>query len=107
MQAKHHMPGPWAVNQSSPDADQDKVSIEVGDGVYFICQVDGGMHQMANARLIAVAPEMFDDLALAAQTLRRYEALHRAKNTDDSFKKAEVNAELASRFERTIAKATS
>jgi hypothetical protein len=46
------------------------------------------------------------DLQEAATTLRRYEALHRAKGTEDSTAKAEVNAALASRFEATIAKAT-
>lgn len=46
------------------------------------------------------------DLIEAAATLRRYEALHRAKGTDESTAKAEVNAALASRFETTIAKAT-
>jgi hypothetical protein len=46
------------------------------------------------------------DLREAAYTLRRYEALHRAKGTDDSTAKAEVNAALASRFEATIANAT-
>ncbi|PMZ93824.1 hypothetical protein C1X75_04400 [Pseudomonas sp. FW305-17] len=38
-------------------------------------------------------------------TLRRYEALHRTKGTAEGLAKAEVNAELASRIERTIAKA--
>lgn len=46
------------------------------------------------------------DLIEAAATLRRYETLHRAKGTDESTAKAEVNAALASRFESTIAKAT-
>lgn len=42
------------------------------------------------------------DLQEAATTLRRYETLHRAKGTDESTAKAEVNAELAARFESTI-----
>jgi hypothetical protein len=46
------------------------------------------------------------DLREAAATLRRYEALHRAKGTDDSTAKAEVNAALASHFEATIANVT-
>lgn len=57
----------------------------------------------ANEALVA-------DLREAAATLRRYEALHRAKGTDDSTAEAEAeaeaNAELAARFEATIAKAT-
>ena len=65
---------------------------------------DAEMH--ANAKLIAAAPDLLVDLMEAAKTLRLYEALHRAKGTDESTAKAEVNAELASRFESTIAKAT-
>jgi hypothetical protein len=49
--------------------------------------------------------ELLDDLTEAAATLRRYESLHRAKGSDESTAKAEVNAALASRFEATIAKA--
>ena len=44
-----------------------------------------------------------EDLRLAAETLRRYEVLHRAKGTDESTAKAEVNAALATRFEETLA----
>ena len=54
----------------------------------------------------ALAEEILADLREAASTLRRYEALHRAKGTAESTEKAEVNAGLASRFEQTIAKAT-
>jgi len=42
-------------------------------------------------------------LAEAVATFRRYEVSHRAKNTDDSNAKAEVNAELAGRFELILA----
>lgn len=49
---------------------------------------------------------LLTDLIEAAATLRRYESLHRAKDTAESTAKAEVNAELAARFEATIAKAT-
>lgn len=42
------------------------------------------------------------DLQEAATTLRRYESLHRAKGSGESIAKAEVNAELAARFESTI-----
>lgn len=58
------------------------------------------------AKKIAAAPDMLADLREAAATLRRYEDLHRAKNTEYSAKKADVNAALAARFEATIAKAT-
>lgn len=51
------------------------------------------------------AHALLADLREAAATLRRYEKLHRAKGTDDSTAKAEVNATLAARFEATIAQA--
>lgn len=47
--------------------------------------------------------DLLSDLTEAAATLRKYETLHRAKGTIDSLAKAEVNAELAGRFETTIA----
>lgn len=43
------------------------------------------------------------DLEVAAQTLRRYEQHHRAKGTPESLEKAQVNADLAARFEVTLA----
>lgn len=55
--------------------------------------------------LIATAPELYNDLRAAVAQLRKYEALHRAKNTADSTAKADVNAQLACQFERTLAKA--
>lgn len=61
--------------------------------------------QLKVAQLLAAAPELLADLIDAAAQLRTYEALHRAKGTDDSTAKAEVNAALAARFEATIARA--
>lgn len=58
-----------------------------------------------DARLIEQAPTLLADLVDAAALLRRYEELHRAKGTEDSNKKADVNAAMTSRFERTIAAA--
>lgn len=58
------------------------------------------------ATFIRFSPLLLADLMDAAAQLRKYETLHRAKGTADSLAKAEVNAELASRFEQTIAKAT-
>lgn len=104
---KKHKPGPWVIDEKGLEADPGKLSIVVGDGEYFICQVDGGMHQMANAKLIAVAPMLLNDLIDAAAQLRAYETLHRGQGTADSLAKAEVNANLAARFEQTIVKATS
>lgn len=47
---------------------------------------------------------LVQDLRTAAETLRRYEQLHRDKNTEESLIKAEVNAKLASQFESTLTK---
>ncbi|MBP5969426.1 hypothetical protein [Pseudomonas iridis] len=105
MPEQKHTPGPWfarkAGGQGWPgqrgwaidyNADQEQV-------VDFV-------YEEADARLIAQAPGLLADLIVAAGTLRHYEALHRAKGTTESLEKAEVNAGLASRFEKTIAKAT-
>jgi len=72
-------------------------AIKFQDASYAVGRQRGARE--ANEALVA-------DLREAAATLRRYEALHRAKGTDDSTAKAEVNAQLAARFEATIAKAT-
>lgn len=53
-------------------------------------------------QLQAQRDALLKDLQEAAATLRRYEVHHREKGTADSLAKAEVNAELAARFERTI-----
>lgn len=58
----------------------------------------------ATARLRKQHDDLLTDLRAAAETLRRYEASHRAKGTADSDAKAEVNCTLAARFEATIAK---
>lgn len=116
---KHkHTPGPWFVESSdktpiyvSPVARHEQIAIcnvmvidedgESDSGEWF-----NGDQTKANAKLIAAAPLLLDDLIDAADQLRKYETLHRAKGTAESLAKAEVNAELASRFEQTIAKAT-
>jgi len=123
---KHkHTPGPWEVlNQTEVFTG---LGADSGDGVKALPS-DGWMIadcgdcvtfteigpaelsrelRRANAKLIAAAPLLLDDLIDAAAQLRRYEALHRAKGSDDSLAKAEVNANLAARFEQTIVKATS
>ncbi|OWQ33341.1 MULTISPECIES: hypothetical protein [unclassified Pseudomonas] len=122
---KHkHTPGPWeALNETEVFTG---LGADSGDGVKAL-PTDGWMIadcgdamtftevglvelaldvRRANARLIAQAPNLLADLVEAAAQLRKYETLHRAKATTDSLAKAEVNAELASRFEQTIAQAT-
>lgn len=104
MSEKTHTPGPWTV-RAVPNVGL------VGHTGYAIDfnedqeQVVDFVYEEADARLIAQAPSLLADLITAAGTLRHYEALHRAKNTEESTAKAEVNAQLAARFEMTIAKA--
>jgi hypothetical protein len=57
MSESKHTPGPWHINLDQIDCGDDKLSIEA-DEEYFIAQVDSGMYQEANARLIAAAPEL-------------------------------------------------
>ncbi|WP_063912549.1 MULTISPECIES: hypothetical protein [Pseudomonas] len=119
-----HTPGPWEVlNETEVFTG---LGADSGDGVkalpsdgWMIADCGGcvtfsevgpaelslGLRR-ANAKLIAATPAMLADLVDAAAQLRKYETLHRAKGTADSLAKAEANAELASRFERTIAAAT-
>lgn len=115
-----HTPGPWAAVDDwggihvvthrddddpatwAPEKSGALIAFSIGDHTE---QRTSG-NELANAKLIAAAPDLLADLREAAATLRRYEALHRAKGTDDSTAKAEVNAALATRFEATIAKAT-
>jgi hypothetical protein len=69
-------------------------AIQFQDASYAVGRQRGAKE--ANETLLA-------DLIEAAATLRRYEALHRSKCTDESTAKAEVNAALATRFEATVA----
>ncbi len=114
MEAKH-TPGPWLFGDWSnntlgviDEAGWVDVWVRLPDGTKSVPIVSCRHQQeIENARLIVAAPELLADLTAAAAQLRQYETLHRAKNTEDSLRKAEVNAELATRFEQTIAKATS
>ncbi len=105
---KHkHTPGPWM--HEGPDHFRDYNILHQGDALAVAAVVSNmrpSYEIKANAKLIAAAPDLLADLQLAATQLRKYETLHRAKETLESLAKAEVNAELAERFERTIAKAT-
>lgn len=69
-------------------------AIQFQDASYAVGRQRGAKE--ANEALLA-------DLIEAAATLRRYEALHRSKGTDESAAKAEANAALATRFEATVA----
>lgn len=107
-----HTPGPWliqestvyALNERRPPVNRFHASVDSG---FDNCDKRISREEVcANAKLMATAPDLLADLVVAAETLRRYEALHRAKCTAKSLEKAEVNAGIACRFEQTIAKAT-
>ena len=117
MPEQKHRPGPWILSEYEV---RHPITLELTKGCEIFCNRNNKViaeipdycfhpedvdQDRADAHLITVAPELLADLMDAAATLRRYEALHRAKGTDDSNAKAEVNAALASRFEVTIAKA--
>ncbi|WP_040263754.1 hypothetical protein [Pseudomonas massiliensis] len=106
-----HTPGPWVlmrhgvihggpVREYTNGKGQSQIALATGADFMELGE------QQKNAQLMAASPDLLADLALAAATLRRYEELHRAKGTAESAEKAEVNANLAARFEATIAKAT-
>ncbi|MBL1311242.1 MULTISPECIES: hypothetical protein [unclassified Pseudomonas] len=105
-----HTPGNWNAIQERhfwvvEDSEGQRLASLLESECVF---TDGIEHDdaAANAKLMATAPDLLADLVVAAETLRRYEVLHRAKCTAESLEKAEVNAGLAHRFEQTIAKAT-
>lgn len=56
-----HTPGKWITNKNQIDCGEDKISIETEEEC-FIAQVDAGMNQEANARLITAAPELLEAL---------------------------------------------
>lgn len=105
MGTKKHTPSPWTMREvtHSNAPGQRAFVIDFNEDQE---QVVDWVYEEADAKLIAQAPDLLVDLIVAAGTLRHYEALHRAKGTAESLEKAEVNAGLASRFEKTIAKAT-
>ncbi len=105
-----HTPGPWSL---AAVIDRSIVHfVPVAEGLSLLTVVHeggapfGAVYIDGDACLIAAAPDLLADLREAAATLRRYESLHRAKGTDESIVKANVNAAMAARFESTIAKAT-
>lgn len=67
--------------------------------------IAGRIDSKGDADLFAAAPQLYADLQAAAAQLRKYEVLHTLKKTPDSLEKARVNAELAERFESTLAAA--
>lgn len=111
MSKPKHTPGPWVVDPDSPN--DISPADDLGLGIANVSNVDNidgrwlfGDESKANAKLIAAAPDMIAALERAALQFRFYEQAHREKGTDESMRKAEVNAGLAYDIEQVIAKAT-
>ncbi|MBF8692391.1 hypothetical protein [Pseudomonas fulva] len=102
----NHTPAPWSYwsGYNAVDKLEAQITAEGGD-IVIACYNSLIEQGEANACLMAAAPDLLADLEEAAKTLRRYEVLHWAKETNESDAKAKVNGDLAARFERTIDKA--
>ena len=110
-----HTPGPWkwddkyfGLRQASDAGGAYILQPEPWHGLHLASEfneiTDRGQRS-ANANLMKHAPDLLADLIVAAAQLRTYETLHRAKNTEESTAKADVNSALAARLEATIARA--
>lgn len=64
-----------------------------------------GSELLANARLIAAAPDLYAVCKAAAAQFRFYEEQHKAKGTQDGRDKAAVNAAFAEHMEAALARA--
>lgn len=101
-----HTPGPWSYWSGYTPFDKLEAQVTANGGDIVIASYNSLIEEgEANACLMAAAPDLLADLEEAAKTLRRYEVLHWAKETNESDAKAKVNGDLAARFERTIDKA--
>ena len=101
-----HTPGPWSYWSGYNPFDKLEAQVTADGGDIVIASYNSLIEEgEANACLMAAAPDLLTDLEEAAKTLRRYEVLHWAKETNESDAKAKVNGDLAARFERTIDKA--
>lgn len=106
-QVEGHTPGPWRHDESEIYACEG--SIQIAETVPL--PGDNGLsgysaRELANARLLASAPELLAMVKEAAQQFRYYQAQHAAKGTPEADAKAVVNADLALRCEQAIARAT-
>lgn len=101
-----HTPGPWSYWSGYNAVDKLEAQVTAVGGDIVIASYNSLIEEgEANACLMAAAPDLLADLEEAAKTLRRYEILHWAKETNESDAKAKVNGDLAARFEKTIDKA--
>lgn len=108
-------PGPWAVETNTA-----RISVvnpravrkgPLGGGgrliAYSPVRLDSvqAPTALANARLIAAAPELYAKVERAAFIFRTYAEMHRAKKTDEGDAKAASNDVIAEEMEAALAKA--
>lgn len=111
MSAKH-TPGPWQAESRFPKGDLQRPWVgRLAEQRYSALACGETVEEaIANARLIAAAPDMLEALeetrtALqhAANTFYRYAKLHRAKGTDQGDEKACANAGMGEEMNAAIA----
>jgi hypothetical protein len=98
-----HTPGPW---KYEADTDSSPWTIRSVKENYWIATMDswdGAVDNLANARLIAAAPEMLEALKASLEMLRVYRP--HDKYPDRSVKPGD--SEIVSRLKAVIAKAES
>lgn len=93
-------PGPWKIVE-----DRVPSSLEVYGGTIAICECwrrANAETEMANAHLIAAAPDMFEELKSAAEIFAFYAAHHLAKGDKVKY---ETNISHAERISKILVKA--
>lgn len=87
MSAAKHTPGPWSIKDDAVNA----IEPDVMAGEFYIAQCFGHSHHdeaLANARLIAAAPELLEALQDCREALRRAGAEGELKVVDAAIAKA-------------------
>lgn len=100
-------PGPWS--QEGPDEFGDHNILHPGDALAIgavVSNLRKPAETLANAHLIAAAPDLYEAVSRAARMFRHYEELHRAKGTKDGDDKAASNAGIAEFCEAALTKAS-
>jgi hypothetical protein len=105
-------PGPWVAfdratvsNIYTTGNDGSLLAQAHSYDAYISDKRPGRAERLANARLIASAPELYEALKAAARTFRMYEELHREKGTVEGAQRAAANGSMARRCEDALAKA--
>ena len=97
-------PGPWWIDGQGigPKSFADDQSYGITTPVAYIEEYDWPENHVANAHLIAAAPELYEALEKSAEVFRVYQAHHEYKGDE---KKAERNKVYAEQMEAVLNKA--